>query len=149
MTKLYKIYRDYIRENKKYVLISLIISLRLEIFSSLITFFMFAIIETEVHSKIYNLMGYLIINSIIPIILSIKNLKKTIPYIENFCLNEYVKTFKLMVFLINFIVFSVTVTLVVTIAGEKLPLLIPFDIVRMTLLKLGYESIVNNSLLGI
>ena len=147
MYTIYEIYRDYIRENKAIFLISLLLSLRLEIVSSVITFFGFGIIENEFSSSISKIIGYLVINSILPIVLSIVNLKKIVPYIEEYCLEEYVKTVKIIIFLINFVVFSLTVTLVVTIAGENLPLLIPFDSVRMILLMMGYESMVINSVL--
>lgn len=137
MYTIFEIYRDYIRENKIWVIISLLLSLRLEIISSFITFFVFAIIEKELSSNISKLIGYLIISSILPTILSIVNLKKIVPYIQEHCLEEYVKIYKIIIFLMNFAAFSLTVTLAVTIAGEKLALLIPFDIVRMTLLRLG------------
>ncbi len=133
---IYKIYRDYIKEHRIYVLISIIFSLRLEPFSYFMTLLGIMLITNILDSNILLMLGYLIIISIVPIILSYLNLRKIIPYIDKYCTYEYVKMCKWKIFVINFMFFSLTVTFLVTIFGEKVAALITFDVVRMVFLYL-------------
>ncbi len=133
---IYKIYRDYIKEHKMYVLISIVVSLRLEPFSYFITLLGIMLITNILDSSIFLCLGYQIIISIVPIILSYLNLRKMTPYIEKYCIYEYVKVCKWKIFIINFMFFSLTVTFLVTILGEKVAPLITFDVVRMSFLYL-------------
>lgn len=139
------IYREYIRENTRYFVISVLFSLRLEPVTSFITYFLLLIVENEFHTSIHRLLGFLLINTMLPLILSLKNLKRMTPYIRCQCNSSDQRKFTVSIFFMNLIFFSLTVTILITIFGEMLAVLTPFDIVRMSLVYLGYEELANNS----
>ena len=147
--KIVQIYKEYVKERKLYVFISILISLRLEPFSTMFTFFLMVPLSGEDLSILSRIIGYIIIDSIVPMILSYKNLKRSLPYIKKYSEDEReLKKIKKKMFIINYVFFSLTLTIVVTYLGKYLLFLCGFDIVRVPLSILGYDDFVNKTILS-
>ena len=147
--KIVQIYKEYVKERKLYVIISILISLRLEPFSTMFTFFlMMFLFGGEDLSILSRIIGYIMINSIVPMILGYKNLKRSLPYIKKYSEDEReLKKIKKKMFIINYVFFSLTLTILITFLGKYLPFLAGFDMVRVPLSLLGCDF-ANKTILG-
>lgn len=149
MSNITNIYKDYIQENKMYFIVSLLFSLRIEPISFLITNYSFAVLYfSKIESKWLNMILYLVIVSIWPILISIKNIKRMRNYIDEYVEEEEISKYNKIIFIINFLIFTLPVSILVTFFLRYLPFLITFDMLRMPFVYLGYEDIIKYTIIG-